>query len=352
MHHHAERIVHRDAIPAGAFLQVQAEAEAGEEDIRLPDADHLPGDLVRDEDGFEQGLHLGTEGEHEGTFLHDAPAGGIFGQRLDCIAGEVVPEVGVPREEPSSLKRHGDGVHLVLRSLPAAFLAPPLFTVHRGEERMVVLEELTIADQDLPEVEDLLDLVFERKGHLPFVHLQHLSPGEFDGGPLNPVHRDDSRGLSGALDLHLRADGKKVAEDVKGCRVQAHCGMPGIPRPPVPQPEPSLSHGIGEDRAAPDKVLDIGVLWVYSSPAFILLLPAPGECTDPLPALDIHLFHIFLDFWRFECQPLRDHQRHPAPHRVRLHPIEVPVSAHLLLFCRFTVDTDRAVLDDHPEFFF
>ncbi len=70
----------------------------------------------------------------------------------------------------------------------------------------------------------------------------------------------------------------------------------------------------------------------------------------PVPAVHLHLLDLVFEFWCLSGNSFREDQRHTSPHSVRLHPLKITVPGDLLLFGRFPVNTDRAVLDDEPDF--
>ena len=139
------------------------------------------------------------------------------------------------------------------------------------------------------------------------------------------------------------------------CRVQAGRGKPGVARPTQAQPEPAPAHRVGKDRSPADQVADVFVSGFDRGAGIVFLAicrgPAADQVFEPVPALHLHLPDVFEDLRGFQRQPFRNNQRHTPTDGVRLHPFQVPVTAHLLLLGRFSIDADRTVLDDHPEFF-
>jgi hypothetical protein len=58
---------------------------------------------------------------------------------------------------------------------------------------------------------------------------------------------------------------------------------------------------------------------------------------------------VFLDFGGLLGDALCNDEGHTAPDRIRLHPLEIAIPAHLLILGRFTVDADRAVGDNKAD---
>ena len=216
---------------------------------------------------------------------------------------------------------------------------------------MVILEKLPETHQDLPNVKDTFNPAPDRSCIGKRVYTGNVPVFQDDRRSLDGVNRGYSCSLSRPFDLHLRPYRQEVAQDFHRRRVEPGGRKPRISGTSVPEPEASLPHRIGEDRSPSDQVAEVLVLrgdfLVIVSPS--LLRRQVEERVQPFPSLHFHLLNIFLDFRGFQRQAFRYDEGHTAAYRVRLNPFQVAVSAHLGLFGPFTIDTDRAVLEDKPD---
>jgi len=138
---------------------------------------------------------------------------------------------------------------------------------------------------------------------------------------------------------------------VHGRRREPGRCQPRVAGAAVPEPEPPLPRGVRKDRASADQVAE--VLVPRGDAAAVLPVSrfrhALNQLPEPVPAVQREGTHVLLDLGGLQGEPLGEYERHPAPDRVRLDPLEVPVPAHLFLFRPLPVDADRAVLDDEPD---
>ncbi len=93
---------------------------------------------------------------------------------------------------------------------------------------MVVLEEFTKRDENLANIKDFFNpcskfycrrLIVDAE-HIPILHPYSRS---FDG-----IDRYHTACLARPLGLHLGADSKELAENIKGRRMKTGCSKPGI----------------------------------------------------------------------------------------------------------------------------
>ncbi len=77
---------------------------------------------------------------------------------------------------------------------------------------MVVLHELAVGEKHLPQVDDLGYLSFQLLRFLGGVDLDQVAVLQQEYRTLDGVARSDGPGLSGPLDLDLRADGEEVVQ--------------------------------------------------------------------------------------------------------------------------------------------
>ena len=109
------------------------------------------------------------------------------------------------------------------------FKCPPLETVWRWEQWVVILEKVAVIDENLPDIEDLLNAVMQSHSLLFIVDVQNLSAKEAHGRTLDPANRSYAGCFSRSLDPHLGSGGKESICDHHRRRRYAGSGKPRIP---------------------------------------------------------------------------------------------------------------------------
>ena len=232
--------------------------------VELDDELPVPESVGRPEDD-ERVLRRRVEREDEGVPAEPpGPCDGIP-ERVERGDVEVVPEEVVPRMEGDAvLPGELEGV-LPRRGFPARGQLPrrgpellpvPLDREGAGDEGMVVLQELAVRNEDLPEVRDPLDL----RPRLPGLGLRRdrdeVPVLQEDERALDRLARADGARLPGALRLDLRAHGDELVEDDHRRGMEAEGGEPVRAALPVPEAEPARAARVAQDGPAGEDVLD------------------------------------------------------------------------------------------------
>ena len=248
---------------------------------------------------------------------------------------------------------------------------PPLDAEGARGERLVVLRELAVGHEDLPEIDDLRHDGLHLLGHLVRRDLDEVPVGEERDGRVDGVARRRRGRLAGPLDLHLRAGREEIVAQRHGCRVDARRREPPRARAAVAEAPAALAARACEDGATRDEVVHefLGGLdgrdarvaplagvriaaflrSALSADPRLRLLDVVDDLVDELPAVELESAHVLLDLGRLLRHALGEHEARAAADLVRLDAREVAVAAELLLLGALPVDHDGAVPHDELD---
>ena len=121
---------------------------------------------------------------------------------------------------------------------PSIQLLPvPFEGESRRHQEVVVLDELAVWDQELPDIYDLLHAAAYLKRLRGSVGLNEVAVLEQHDRPLDRVAGCYRASLTGTLYLELGAYGDEVVQYDHGCRVHAQRREPGRPGAAISEPE-------------------------------------------------------------------------------------------------------------------
>src|SRR2546422_7903720 len=274
---------------------------------------------------------------------------------------EVMPEQVEPRmqgdavlpgEREGAIPRRGLPVRGQLAGRGPQLLAIPLDREGAGDERVVVLEELPVRHEDLPQVDDSFDL----RPQVPCLglrgHRDEVPALQEHEGALDRLARGDRARLPGPLRLDLRPHRDELVEDDHRRVMERKGREPVRATLPVPEAEPARAARIAKDRATREDVLDERLARLQDRAA-PLVPDGPAlrleVRVDELPAVDAESTDVLLDLRGLQAEPVCDDEARPAAEPVRLEPREVPVAADLHVLRALAVDRNGTVPRDEGD---
>ncbi len=132
------------------------------------------------------------------------------------------------------------------------FERPPLKTVRRRHQRMIILKKIAVIDQNLSHIKNLFDLIMELPCLFFVADMYHVPAKQAHSRTVDAVHRTDACCFAGTFDPYLGAWCKKTVGHDHGCRRDPGSGKSGVSRPSVPEPEPARHRRVRKDRSAGD----------------------------------------------------------------------------------------------------
>ncbi len=215
---------------------------------------------------------------------------------------------------------------------------------------MIVLHELSVREQHLPQVHQLGDVRSVQLGLLSVVGLHEVPILQQEDGAFDAIAGGHRSGLARPFDLDLGAHCQKIVQSEHGGRADSQGRQAGGPSPTVAKAEASHSGGVTEDRASGDHVLEeLGVgNDLLGGRIVALVMPLlPGHVlVDELPTVDAQLLGVLLDLGSLQAHALGDDQAGAAAHLVRLDPRQVPEPRDLHILGPLAVHADRTAPSD------
>ena len=142
--HHQTIRKRRESIPGCIFPQIIGKTKSGNQYKRCPD-DIVPFlNRVRNKQFFKNSLNLGIHRNIQNTIPYRTGLGNFVGEESDLILGAVIPEPGIIGMQICTICNKRDRLGLPLRMAAPALLNPPLLTITRRGQSMIVLQKLSV----------------------------------------------------------------------------------------------------------------------------------------------------------------------------------------------------------------
>ncbi len=144
---------------------------------------------MRAEDALQDLLDCRILGDLQGIFRQGTVLADVLRQFTDIFRSDIIPEEGEIRMKKCPGFAAGESLLLARRMTDATFKVPPCLTVGTWSKHMVVLHELAVTYQDLPDIDDGCNLWREFTCLFRIIYPEHIPVDQPDCRSLDRVNR-------------------------------------------------------------------------------------------------------------------------------------------------------------------